>query len=151
MCPRRPSNFVHITGIQTNILYNLIGGPGEILGIYQSLGEDCQLSSCEGRVRYPGSPAQHLHADASVTGSNAHPAPAADVQRGLGRITRHVLGMNAVFCLSDFRADQGTTLVLDGTHALPGTELPPESELRGPGRGTLVEADAGSVLLIGAR
>ena len=111
------------------------------------LGEDAQLSSCEGRVRYPGSPAQHLHADASVTGSNAHPAPAADVQRGLGRITRHVLGMNAVFCLSDFRADQGTTLMFGGTHALPDTELPPESELLGPGRGTLVEAAAGSVLL----
>ena len=48
------------------------------------LGADAGLSNCEGRVRLAGSPAQRLHADASLTGPNKDPAPLADRAAGRG-------------------------------------------------------------------
>ena len=99
----------------------------------------------EGRVRYPGSPAQSMHADASVTGSNVHPAPDADLARGLGRIVTHVLGINAVFCIDAFSSGEGTTLVVPGSHARLETELPPDPELYAAA--VPIEAEAGSVVL----
>ena len=57
----------------------------------------------------------------------------------------HVLGLNAVYCLSDFTASEGTTLVLPRTHTRPETRLPTEDQLRP--QTVAIQAKAGSVIV----
>jgi ectoine hydroxylase-related dioxygenase (phytanoyl-CoA dioxygenase family) len=104
------------------------------------LGQDAVISGVMGRVVYPGAPAQGLHFDGSITGPFRSDA-AADRER---RNIETVFGLNVIWCLSPFRADNGPTRLVPGSHRLPTREIPREAAPPGE---LAIEAEAGSVLL----
>ncbi len=128
--------------------YNLMNKARIFERIYQApellrlirhfLGDDAVLSGAMGRIVLPGAPAQGLHFDGSLTGPFRDSAPA---DRGL-RCVSHVFGLNVIWCLTDFRADNGATRLAPGSHRLPTREIPRDAPPPGE---TIVEAPRGSV------
>lgn len=128
--------------------YNLMNKARIFERIYQApellrlirhfLGDDAVLSGAMGRIVLPGAPAQGLHFDGSLTGPFRDSAPA---DRGL-RCVSHVFGLNVIWCLTDFRAENGATRLVPGSHRLPTREIPRDAPPPGE---TIVEAPRGSV------
>lgn len=105
------------------------------------LGEDAILSGAYGSIRHPGAGSGGLHSDGAITGPNRRQSmPLADGDR---RITSHVLGLNLIFCISEFTVANGATHVVPGSYKIPDIEVPqpPVHGLRP------VEAARGSVLV----
>ncbi len=105
------------------------------------LGDDAILSGAYGSIRHPGAGSGGLHSDGAITGHNRRQSmPLADGGR---RITSHVLGLNLVFCISEFTRKNGATHVVPGSYKIPDIETPqpPVAGLR------VIEAKRGSVLV----
>ena len=105
------------------------------------LGEDAILSGAYGSIRHPGAGSGGLHSDGAITGHNRQQSmPLADGGR---RITSHVLGLNLIFCISEFTRENGATHVVPGSYKVSDIETPqpPVPGLR------VVEAARGSVLV----
>jgi len=103
------------------------------------LGEDAVLSGAYGSIRRPGSSGGGLHSDGSQTGHNRALAEADNDQR----ITSHVLGLNVIFCVSDFTKTNGATYLVPGSFQYDSFR-PPDAPV--PGQ-RIVEAGCGSVLV----
>lgn len=85
------------------------------------LGEDAQLSSMHGSVLAPGEGKGGLHADGALTGHNrAQSMSSADAGQ---RITSHVLGLNTIWCISDFTETNGGTQLVPGSHLAPTLDI----------------------------
>jgi ectoine hydroxylase-related dioxygenase (phytanoyl-CoA dioxygenase family) len=82
------------------------------------LGPDCVLSGTIARTPTPGAAAQNLHRDTSFWSPSMAAVDAC-------------LGLTALFALDPFRADNGATVALPGTHRLdaPATGRPVPIEL----------------------
>ncbi|MFT5087632.1 MAG: ectoine hydroxylase-related dioxygenase (phytanoyl-CoA dioxygenase family) [Candidatus Latescibacterota bacterium] len=105
------------------------------------LGEDAILSGAYGSIRHPDDGSGGLHSDGAITGHNRHQSMA--LADGGQRITSHVLGLNVIFCISDFTCENGATHVVPGSYKIPNIDVPqpPVHGLR------QVEAKRGSVLV----
>ena len=103
------------------------------------LGQDAALSGANGSIKPPGTQAGGLHADGSSTGHNRALAEADDGRR----ITSHVLGLNVIFCISDFTRNNGATHLVPGSFQIDSFRPPPPPI---PGQ-IIVEAKRGSALV----
>ena len=103
------------------------------------LGEDAVLSGAYGSIRPPGAKAGGLHSDGSQTGHNRILSEADNGRR----ITSHVLGLNVIFCISDFTRTNGATHLIPGSFQYDSFRPPPPPV---PGQ-MMVEATRGSALV----
>lgn len=103
------------------------------------LGEDAVLSGAYGSIRQPDSGGGGLHSDGSQTGHNRALSKADNGRR----ITSHVLGLNVIFCISDFTKTNGATCLVPGSFQYDSFRppAPPIPNQR------IVEAKRGSVLI----
>jgi ectoine hydroxylase-related dioxygenase (phytanoyl-CoA dioxygenase family) len=89
------------------------------------IGQDAILSAVYGSVIQPGEGGRGLHADGAITGHNRAESMA-PVDEGR-RITSHPMGINVVFCFSDFTATNGATEIVPGSHRHEGLDIPQEA------------------------
>lgn len=104
------------------------------------LGGPCLLSNLDANIAGPGGQPMFLHADQSFVPPPWPP---------------FALVANAMWMLDDFRADNGATRVVPGSHLLgygPGSGEPPAAAGGRPGgEPVAVEAPAGSVMVFDGR
>ncbi|HTE18240.1 MAG TPA: phytanoyl-CoA dioxygenase family protein, partial [Armatimonadota bacterium] len=124
---------------KARIFERTYGVPPLLRLIRHFLGDDCVLSSVQGRVVLPGAPAQSMHYDGSYTGPFLSSAPADEGRRN----TACVFGFNVIFCLSPFTRANGATRVVPGSHRLASTHIPDNHP---PGE-VVVEAEEGSAIV----
>jgi ectoine hydroxylase-related dioxygenase (phytanoyl-CoA dioxygenase family) len=103
------------------------------------LGQDAALSRANGSIKLPGTDAGGLHTDGSSIGHYCAIAEAEDGRR----ITSHVLGLNVIFCISDFTRNNGATHLVPDSFQIDSFRrpLPPV-----PGQ-IIVEVKWGSTLV----
>ncbi len=105
------------------------------------LGPDARLGGAHGRITKPGEGDGGLHADGAVTGQlRARSQAPFDEGR---RIISHVLGLNNIFCISEFTSTNGATRVVPGSHRIESNEISDSAvdEAR------IIEAERGSVIV----
>ena len=83
------------------------------------LGPDAILSGADGSIIEPGKGGDGLHADGALTG-HLRPRSQAAVDEG-SRVTSHALGLNTIFCISDFNLTNGARIerinwIVDTSH-----------------------------------
>ena len=89
------------------------------------LGDDCILSSCNLGARIPGCTAQGLHRDTGIWGSSMPFMP-------------FPVGIQTAWCIDDFTEDNGSTLLIAGSHCDPAPV--------GDRNGVKMTAPAGSIV-----
>ncbi len=105
------------------------------------LAPDAILSGMHGSIIEPGGGGGGLHADGELTG-HLHPHSQAAADQGR-RITSHVLGLNTIFCISEFTSTNGATRFVRGSHRNEGLEIPPTAVEQAQ----IVEAECGSTIV----
>ncbi|MBT7599118.1 MAG: hypothetical protein HN559_29715 [Gemmatimonadetes bacterium] len=105
------------------------------------LGADALLSAMHGSVLQPGEGKGGLHADGVITGHN-RPTSMATADAGQ-RLTSHVLGLNTIWCLSEFTSMNGATQLTPGSHQHAGPDIPADAAERA----IIAEAPRGSVIV----
>ena len=103
------------------------------------LGQDAALSGANGSIRPPGAQAGGLHSDGSSTGHNRALAEADNGRR----IISHILGLNVIFCVSDFTRNNGATHLVPGSFQIDSFR-PPSPPV--PGQ-IIIEAKRGAALV----
>ncbi len=94
------------------------------------LGDDCILSSCNQGSRKPGGAAQGLHRDMNIWGPSM---PWLEVP----------IGVQVAWCVDEFTAENGATLIVPGSHA--------RADASGDEPSIPAVAPAGSMILFDAR
>ena len=96
--------------------------PDLLCVIRHFLGPDAILSTTDGSILEPGKGGGGLHADGALTG-HLQPSSQAAADSAL-RITSHAMGLNTIFCISDFNLTNGATRLMPGSHACESIEIP---------------------------
>lgn len=105
------------------------------------LGSDALLGGVFGSIIDPGKGDGGLHADGEITGS-LRPRSQAPADKGL-RITSHTMGLNSIFCISDFAAGNGATRLVPGSHRVETIDIPDTASEQA----LIVEAPRGSTIV----
>ena len=115
--------------------------PDHLRLIRHFLGSDARLGGAHGRILEPGKGDGGLHADGAVTG-HLRVRSQAPFDEGR-RIISHVLGLNNIFCISEFTSTNGATRVVPGSHRIESPEI---SDLA-VDEARIIEAERGSVIV----
>jgi ectoine hydroxylase-related dioxygenase (phytanoyl-CoA dioxygenase family) len=108
------------------VFESLFRKPAVLRLIRHVLGDDALISGMYGSILEPGQGGGALHADGAITGHNRRASLAAG--DGGRRVTSHVLGLNTIWAISEFTADNGATEIVRRSHRHESLDKPEGAE-----------------------
>ena len=105
------------------------------------LGHDAIMMGEHGSIIEQGDGGNGLHADGAITGQLRERSQA-PVDEGK-RITSHAMGLNTIWCISEFTNKNGATCVTPGSHKVESLDVPKDAHETA----RIIEVPRGSVIV----